>query len=311
VVKSLGALISAPPEGRLDAASAGSRVAGKTKAEGGATMADSEIVFETMGRVALIRLNRPQQLNALTYAMLAEIRRRVAEAEQDPEVTAIAFVGEGRGFCSGLDAEVLRATTQAGETGGGGAARAPDARADPPGMFSYLTQVSKPVISAVNGVAAGGGFILAMMSDLRFGSEAASFTTVFSKRGLIAEHGASWLLPRLVGPGRALDMLWSSRRVGAEEALRIGLLDRVFPPDELLPALVDYVGDLAAQVSPGAIAVMKSQVYRHLSDAMGPSLADADRLTQAQLKHPDAYEGAMSLIERRAPNFQPWTGETR
>ena len=271
-------------------------------------MSDAEILFETMGRVALIRLNRPQALNALTYAMLADIRRLVAEAEKDPEVTAIAFVGEGRGFCSGLDAEVLRQTTTAGVSrpAAGGAQRA---NPDPPGMFSYLPKVSKPVISAVNGVAAGGGFVLAMMSDLRFGSESASFTTVFSKRGLIAEHGTSWLLPRLVGASRALDLLWSSRRVHADEALRIGLLDRVFPADELLAGLVAYVDELAANVSPGAIAVMKSQVYRHLSDAMEPSLADADRLTQAQLKHPDALEGAMSLIERRPPRFQPWTGE--
>src|SRR5580658_3596055 len=108
-------------------------------------MADADILFETMGRVALIRLNRPQTLNALTYAMLADIRRLVGEAEKDPEVTAIAFVGEGRGFCSGLDAEVLRATTQAGQSSGGGGAAA--ASADPPGMFSYLPMVSKPVIS--------------------------------------------------------------------------------------------------------------------------------------------------------------------
>jgi len=270
-------------------------------------MSDAEILFETVGRVALIRLNRPQALNALTYSMLRDIRRLVAEAEKDPEVTAIAFVGEGRGFCSGIDAEVLRQTTEAGTSGR--AAAAPDGGADPPGIFSYLPQVSKPVISAVNGVAAGAGFILAMMSDLRFGSEAASFTTIFSKRGLIAEHGASWLLPRLVGPSRALDLLWSSRRIDAAEALRIGLLDRVTPTDGLIEAVVAYVHDLAAQVSPGAIAVMKSQVYRHLSDAMAPALADADRLTQAQLKHPDAREGAMSLIERRAPNFQPWTGD--
>src|SRR5580698_3008481 len=101
-------------------------------------MAEADILFETMGRVALIRLNRPQTLNALTYRMLADIRRLVAEAEKDPEVTAIAFVGEGRGFCSGLDAEVLRATTQAGESQGGSAA--PDGRRDPPGMFSYLPQ---------------------------------------------------------------------------------------------------------------------------------------------------------------------------
>src|SRR5215472_7644321 len=158
---------------------------------GATPMSDAEILFETVGRVALIRLNRPATLNALTYQMLADIRRLVREAEKDPEVTAIAFVGEGRGFCSGLDA--------------------------------------KPVIAAVNGVAAGGGFILAMMADLRFGSESSSFTTVFSKRGLIAEHGASWLLPRLVGPSRALDLLWSSRRIESQEALRIGLLDRVAP----------------------------------------------------------------------------------
>jgi enoyl-CoA hydratase/carnithine racemase len=275
-------------------------------------MADADILFETMGRVALIRLNRPQQLNALTYRMLADIRRLVSEAEKDPEVTAIAFVGEGRGFCSGLDAEVLRQTTAAGESRpterGEGAGDEPR-RADPPGMFSYLPMVSKPVISAVNGVAAGGGFVLAMMSDLRFGSQAASFTTVFSKRGLIAEHGTSWVLPRLLGASRALDLLWSSRRVTADEALRIGLLDRVVPQDELLQAVVAYVDELAAQVSPSAIAVMKSQVWRHLSEPMLPALADADRLTQAQLKHPDAYEGAMSLIERRAPHFQPWTGD--
>jgi enoyl-CoA hydratase/carnithine racemase len=266
-------------------------------------MAEAEILFETRGRVALIRLNRPQALNALTYAMLADIRRLVGEAENDPEVTAIAFVGEGRGFCSGIDAEVLRATTEAGQSGGGGGNRG-----DPPGIFSYLPRVSKPVISAVNGVAAGAGFVLAMMSDLRFGSPDTSFTTIFSKRGLIAEHGTSWLLPRLVGPSRALDLLWSSRRVQADEALRIGLLDRVVPAGELLDSIVAYVDELAASISPSAIAVMKSQVYRHLSDAMEPALADADRLTQAQLKHPDAREGAMSLIERRAPNFQPWTG---
>jgi enoyl-CoA hydratase/carnithine racemase len=165
------------------------------------------------------------------------------------------------------------------------------------------------VIAAVNGVAAGAGFVLAMMSDLRFGSGAASFTTIFSKRGLIAEHGTSWVLPRLVGPSRALDLLWSSRRIDAHEAYRIGLLDRIAPAEGLIDAVVAYVEELASQVSPSAIAVIKSQVYRHLSDAMQPSLADADRLTQAQLKHPDAREGAMALIERRTARFQPWTGE--
>ncbi|MFI4935736.1 MAG: enoyl-CoA hydratase-related protein [Caulobacterales bacterium] len=279
-------------------------------AKGGArAMSDAEILFETIGRVALIRLNRPQALNALTYPMMAEIRRLALVAEADPEVTAICFIGEGRGFCSGLDAQVLAQTTSgAPRNGGGEAAAAREPRADLPGMFSYLIDISKPVISAVNGVAAGGGFVLAMMSDLRFGSENASFTTVFSKRGLVAEHGTSWLLPRLVGASRALDLLWSSRRVNAEEALRIGLLDRVVPADELLSSVVDYVQQLAETVSPKSIAIMKGQVYRHLGEGARPALEDSDRLTTASLSHPDAREGAMSLIERRAPNFKPWTG---
>jgi enoyl-CoA hydratase/carnithine racemase len=265
-------------------------------------MSAGEIQFETMGRVALIRLNRPQTLNALTMPMLAEIRQLVGRAEGDPEVTAIAFTGEGRGFCSGLDSSALVEATQAGSAG----QQSPGAGL--PGMFSYLLEVSKPVISAVNGVAAGGGFILAMMSDLRFGSENASFTTVFSKRGLVAEHGISWLLPRLVGTSRALDLLWSSRRINAEEALRIGLLDRVTSTDALLAGVADYVDELARTVSPKSIAIMKAQVYRHLGEAVRPALEDSDRLTKASLDHPDAKEGAMALFERRAPRFQPWTG---
>lgn len=275
-------------------------------------MSEAEILFETIGRVALIRLNRPQALNALTYSMLADIRRLTARAEADPEVTAIAFIGEGRGFCSGIDAQVLMQSTGAAPApaGGGNAAAAdpPPAQRDPPGMFSYLMNVSKPVISAVNGVAAGGGFVLAMMSDLRFGSAAASFTTIFSKRGLIAEHGTSWLLPRIVGASRALDLLWSARRVDAEEALRIGLLDRVVPAEDLLAAVVEYAEMLASQTSPRALAVIKSQVYRHLAEDSATALADSERLMREMLAHPDAREGAMALVERRAPNFQPWTG---
>jgi len=265
-------------------------------------MSAGDIQLEMMGRLALIRLNRPQVLNALTLPMLAEIRELVRRAEADPDVTAIGFIGEGRGFCSGLDSAALVAATDGGSGG------QPSRGADLPGMFSYLMEVSKPVIAAVNGVAAGGGFILAMMSDLRFGSENASFTTVFSKRGLVAEHGVSWLLPRLVGASRALDLLWSSRRVGAEEALRIGLLDRVVPAEALLENVAAYVAELAQNVSPTSIAIMKSQVYRHLGEAARPALEDSDRLTKASLDHPDAKEGAMALLERRAPKFQPWSG---
>jgi enoyl-CoA hydratase/carnithine racemase len=196
------------------------------------------------------------------------------------------------------------------------AERGPPPRAKPaddrparPAMFSFLLDISKPVIAAVNGVGAGGGFVLAMMCDLRFMAEGATLITVFSKRGLISEHGTSWLLPRMVGLSRALDLLWSSRRVDAAEAYRIGLADRVVAPDKLIEAVEAYVVDLAANVSPTALAVMKAAVHRHLAQDFDTAAADADRLTQQQLRHPDATEGARSFVERRPPAFATWTGE--
>ena len=160
------------------------------------------------------------------------------------------------------------------------------------------------MIGAINGVAAGGGFVLAMMCDVRFGSPSASFTTAFSKRGLVAEHATSWLLPRLVGTSRALDLLWSARRIDAEEAYRIGFLDRIVDGD-LVGAATDYVRELAATVSPASIATMKEQVYRGWSQALRPALDDVDREVQASLGHPDATEGVTSFVERRPPQFAP------
>ena len=172
-----------------------------------------------------------------------------------------------------------------------------------PALFSHLLRIPKPVIAAVNGVAAGGGFVLAMMCDLRFAAAGASFTTAFSKRGLIAEHGTSWILPRLVGLNRALDLLWSARRIDAAEALRIGFVDRVVPNEKLLDDAKAYIRDLAANVSPRSIAVMKSQIYRHSSLALEPAIRDADHLTHESLAHPDATEGVKSFVERRPPRF--------
>jgi enoyl-CoA hydratase/carnithine racemase len=165
------------------------------------------------------------------------------------------------------------------------------------------------VIAAVNGVAAGGGFVLAMMCDLRFMAQEAYVTTIFSRRGLIAEHGTSWLLPRMIGLNRALDLLWSSRRVDAAEAYRLGLADRVAPADGLLAEVEAYVADLAATVSPRALAVMKRQVHRHLEVAFDEAARDSDALMAAALRFPDAAEGAASFVERRPPRFAAWTGE--
>ena len=235
--------------------------------------------------------------------MIEEIRSAIEDAAADDRVVGIIITGTGRAFSAGLDAGDLKRSTQEG---------APESKSpspeELPALFSYILRISKSVICAVNGVTAGGGFVLAMMCDLRFAAEGASFTTVFSKRGLIAEHGTSWLLPRIVGVSRALDLLWSSRRIDAAEALRMGFVDRVVAADKLIEEARAYVRELAANVSPRSLAVVKSQIYRHLSEALAPAIYDADRLMKDALEHPDAAEGVASLLEKRPPHFQRWHG---
>lgn len=261
-----------------------------------------DIEFEIEDPLAVIRLNRPDRLNAFTYGMLGEIRSAVDAAAADPRVVAIVFTGNGRAFSAGLDAAVLAAVTEAGSSStASGNQRDPDAL---PGMFSYLLEVPKPVIAAVNGVAAGGGLILALASDLRFASEAASFTTVFTKRGLISEHGSSWLLPRLVGTGHALDLLWSSARIDARRALEIGMVERVVAPEDLLSAVRAYVEDLAANVAPAALAETKRLVYRHAGCDYRSALEEAEVSQERFVAGPDAREGALSFMEKRPPRFQ-------
>jgi enoyl-CoA hydratase/carnithine racemase len=136
-------------------------------------------------------------------------------------------------------------------------------------------------------------------------AEAGSFTTIFARRGLISEHGTSWLLPRLIGTSRALDLLWSSRRVDAAEALRIGLADRVLANGTEVEAAIAYLEEIRATAAPRSIATMKQLVYRHLSEAMAPAFHEADARTRDSLSHPDAREGVDSFIERRPPNFAP------
>jgi enoyl-CoA hydratase/carnithine racemase len=256
------------------------------------------IDVETRDPVCVITLNRPEVLNAFHFPMLAEIREAIEAASADKAVVGTVVTGAGRGFCAGLDASVLAATTE-GRTEG----RPAVSDDELPGLFSYFTQQPKPIIAAVNGVSAGGGFVLAAMCDIRFASTAAAFTVVFSKRGLVAEHGSTWLLPRQVGLGAALDLLWSSRKIDAAEAYRIGLVQQVVEPGELLATATGYVEDLAANVSPASLADTKRMVYAHYGEALRPALLDADEATWAAVGRTDAREGAYALLERRPPSF--------
>ena len=270
----------------------------------------SDVLYEVADPVATVTLNRPEKLNAFTYNTLSEIREAVERAASDPAVVGIVITGAGRGFCAGLDGAVLSETTGLGSSARTRAAGARGGKSgELPGIFTWLLAVDKPVIAAVNGVAAGGGLVLAALSDVRFASRDASFTTIFSKRGLIAEHGTSWILPRLVGSGRALDLLWTSRRIDAEEAYRIGLVEYLTEADELLPAARRYVEELAAQASPASLRDTKRLVYSHLGTGYPEAVQEADEYQWASLDRPDAKEGASALAERRQAQF-PRLGRT-
>lgn len=266
-------------------------------------MKNETIEVEINDPLALIKLNRPDRLNALTYPMLSEIRAAVNAAVADERVVAIAFTGNGRGFCAGLDAEVLAEVTERGASADG--EREPNAL---PGLFSYLLEVPKPVICALNGVAAGGGAILALASDIRFAAESASMTTVFLKRGLIAEHGATWLLPRLVGTGRALDLLWTSEKLTGPQLHELGVVEHLTADADLLPSVRAWAEHLAANASPAAMAETKRLVYRHLGTDYRTALEEAHVSQEAFVAKPDAREGAMSMIEKRPAQFGRITG---
>lgn len=264
----------------------------------------TDITVERRGAAAVVRIDRPQRLNAITFAMIAEIRRVVDQAVGDPAVTGVVVTGTGRAFSAGLDMDDLARSSQ-GLAPASRPAPAATGEAELPALFAHLLSAPKPIIAAVNGVCAGGGLVLAMMCDLRFAAPEASFTTAFSKRGLVAEHGTAWLLPRLMGTSRALDVLWSSRRFDAAEAYRMGLVDRVVDADQLIEVCCAYLDDLAANVAPRSIASMKRQVYDGWSQSIAVALEDTDRRVQASLSHPDLVEGVASFVERRPPKFAP------
>ncbi len=271
-----------------------------------------EILYEVKEPVATIHFNRPDRLNAFTNRMLDELRHALAEAERDERVVGIVITGSGRGFSAGMDMQSLGATAAGGQLRDAGEDRsALAANPGDPSMgpdfevtWGYLLKLRKPLIAAVNGPCAGLGFVIAMLCDLRFASENARFTTSFAQRGLVAEHGVSWVLPRLIGSSRALDLLWSARKFEATEAERLGVVDRVVPAEQLLEAARGYIEELAERCSPTSIMLMKQQVYRHLMLPLGEAMRESNKLMAESLGRPDFKEGVASFVEKRPPVFE-------
>ncbi len=272
-----------------------------------------DIIYEVEDPVAIITMNRPEALNAFTTRMLAEIRHATAVAEQDPAVVGIVLTGAGRGFCPGMDMNALdNLSAGSGEREDLSALEATPGDASLGENFSvaytYLQSLRKPFIAAINGACAGMGMAIALLADMRFVERQAKFSTAFSQRGLIAEHSISWTLPRLIGSGNALDLLWSARKFDGEEAFRLGLAERLVETGESLQSAKDYVVDLAQNCSPTSLQVMKAQVHRHLNMSLGPAMIETNEWMAASLKREDFREGVRSFIEKRAPEFKRVSG---
>ncbi len=269
------------------------------------------IKYEVSDPVAVISLNRPEALNAITGRMQAELRHALSAAETDDQVVGIVLTGEGRGFSAGADIGGLQATATG--TGGGGGEDLSHLEAKPGNSdmgsdfevtFSYLLSIRKPLIAAVNGACAGLGFVFACLCDMRFVERQAKFTSAFVNRGLIAEHGSSWILPRLLGPAKALDLLWSGRKFTGEEAERLGLADRLCEEGTSKNQASDYIKMLAETAAPQSIKVIKSQIYRHMNMSLGDAMRESNELMAHSLQQDDFKEGVASFVERRPPNFK-------
>jgi len=269
----------------------------------------TEILYDVADGIATVTLNRPEKLNAWTMRMAAEVRHACLTAERDAAVRVVVVTGAGRGYCAGADMDLLQGLQGGGGggTAGGDTSLAIDLDASVPaafrGEYSYPLGMSKPVIAAVNGVAAGLGLSYMLYYDMRIASDRARFGTVFSRRGLVAEHGSAWLLPKLVGMAHACDLLFSGRLVSAQEALDMGLVNRVVSHDDLMRTVRDIATEMATLCSPRSIRIMKRQLYGNQFLDLADSVKEADREMVASFGTEDFREGVASFVQRRPPRF--------
>ena len=254
------------------------------------------VKYEVDDFVATITLNNPERLNAWSLAMDADIRAAFAAASQDPKVRAIVLTGAGRGFCAGQDTSNFAKNQEAAGRG-----ELKDLTEVDHANISYLTRIPKPIVAAINGPAAGFGACISIFADYRFINEDAKFTTAFGHRGLIAEFGIAWMLPRQVGLMHAMDLL-TGRIITGREAGQMGFAVAV-PSETVLPRAVAFARDIAKKTSPRSFGVIKRQLYMAMEQSMKEAIDLANVEAPPSLLSEDHREGVASLLEKRLPNF--------
>jgi enoyl-CoA hydratase/carnithine racemase len=262
----------------------------------------ADLLFEKDGHVALIKLNRPNRMNAISSEMLGLLGDALKDIDDDPEIRVIVVTGEGRGFCSGLDMKDATAGKGIGGSGtlsaGGGASHL-STREIP---TVTLNRIDVPIICALNGAAAGYGLDLALGCDMRIMSDTAKLLPGFAKRGIIPESGGTWYLPRLVGWAKACEIGFLAEDINADRALELGLVNKVVPADQLLNETMDWAARIA-QNAPLGIRAMK-RLYRHgLTEDFESHTHHVLMQLLLLFRSDDFKEGMMSFMEKREPLF--------
>ena len=266
-------------------------------------MTYESIILEVNEGVATLTLNRPDKLNALDPTLLQESAMVIRELNDDDEVKALIITGAGRAFCSGADLAVPVKGTDLNQPG-----IRRRARLDPFVSFGWLIRqidgFAKPAIAAVNGIAAGGGLAIALACDIRIASENAQFSCIFVRRGLVADCGTTFYLPRAVGVAKALEMMWTGDFIDATEAKDIGLVSRVVPAEDLMKVTKEFALRLARGPSV-SIELHKRLAYEGLkTDSVLSQMAQEDFAQFVCRETEDVKEGVQSFIEKREPRFK-------
>ncbi|MHC3469255.1 enoyl-CoA hydratase/isomerase family protein [Streptomyces sp. 7R007] len=259
----------------------------------------TELLHTTEGRVAYLTLNRPDALNALTPGQRDLLVRLLEQASADPEVRAVVLTGTGRGFCAGAD--LRGGGPRGGERVAGDVARM--LRLGAQRLVAAVLDCEKPVIAAVNGTAAGLGAHLALACDLVLAAESAAFIEVFVRRGLVPDGGGAYLLPRLVGPQRAKELMFFGDALSAADAARLGLVNRVVPDEDLAKTARAWAERLAAGPT-RALALTKQLVNASLDADRATAFAAEAAAQEINMTTADAQEGVRSFVERRTPEYR-------
>jgi len=266
------------------------------------------VTVEHIDGIAVLRLNRTHRNNAWNGKMHMAYRKRLLDADQDSSIRAIVVTGNGRAFCVGGDAKALEGHVEKGGYDPGTTEEMVNpgygvsANFDAP--FAYQMGLSKPIIAAMNGPAAGVGLALAAFADLRFAVPGAKFTTAHGKLNLPAEYGLSWVLPRIMGLGRANDILLTSRVFLSDEAYQLGFVNSLFAVDDLLSETLNYTRQMIATVSPNSLRQTRWQTYNDQHVSAAAAVERSEELLNEMMREADYAEGVQAFMQKRRPDWQ-------